>query len=100
MDLNAAIRDFQLVPPVDPKVVEGTPMAERLTSLEGARIALLDNRKGNANVLLEALGGILRERHGVADTQLAEKPIFSRPSPAELLQDLAGYDGALTAIGD
>ena len=100
MNLSDAIRDFQLVPPVDPKVVEGTPMAERPASLGGARLAILDNRKGNANVLLTALGEQLRTRHGIADVTRYEKPIFSRPSPSELLDDLVSYDVVVTAIGD
>ncbi len=100
MELHDAIRDFQLVPPVDPKLTEGRGMAPRPTSLDGLRIGLLDNRKSNANVLLDALGRGLQEEHGVASTTMLVKPIFSRPSPDELITELEDYDAVLTAIGD
>lgn len=100
MDLHAAIRDFQLVPPVDPKLSEGRQMAPRPERLEGLRLGLLDNRKSNANVLLEELGRQLETDHGVAGSTMLVKPIFSRPSPGELLTELEDYDAVLTAIGD
>lgn len=100
MKLHDAIRDFQLVPPVDPGAVAGRDMADRLPGLEGARIGLLDNRKGNANVLLEALGEHLRREHRAAAAEMREKPIFSRPSPEDMLRGLEEYDAVLTAIGD
>jgi hypothetical protein len=100
MKLADAIRDFQLVPPVDPRVSEGRRMAARPTDLRGARVGLLDNRKGNANVLLAALGRGLEDAHGAADVVLREKPIFSRPAPADLLADLATFDVVVTALAD
>lgn len=100
MDLHDVIRDFQLVPPVDPKLSDGQQMAQRPTDLKGLRIGLVDNRKSNANVLLEELGQSLEKRYGVAETHLLVKPIFSRPSPGELLIELEDYDAVLTAIGD
>lgn len=100
MDLQDAIRDFQLVPPVDPKLSEGQEMADRPVELKGLRLGLLDNRKSNANVLLEELGRGLMEQYDVAGTSMLVKPIFSRPSPGELLTELEDYDAVLTAIGD
>lgn len=100
MDLHDAIRDFQLVPPVDPKLSEGQDMAPRPADLQGLHLGLLDNRKSNANVLLDALGRGLVDQYGVADSTMLVKPIFSRPSPGELITELEDYDAVLTAIGD
>ena len=100
MNLQDAIRDFQLVPPIDPTVTAGRTMAERPGDLRGLRLGLLDNRKGNANVLIDEIGGVLQRDHGAASADLMVKPIFSRPAPAELLEALAGYDAVITAIGD
>lgn len=100
MKLHDAIREFQLVPPVDPRVMEGRAMAPRPGDLAGARVGLLDNRKGNANVLLDAIGERLIRDHGAASCELFVKPIFSRPSPPELLDDLASFDVVVTAVAD
>lgn len=100
MDLHDAIRDFQLVPPIDPNVAAGRSMAERPTDLRGARLGLLDNRKGNANVLIDALGEHLQRAHAAASAEMYVKPIFSRPSPSDLLGELTGFDAVITAIGD
>ncbi len=100
MNLQDAIRDFQLVPPVDPRMMESRALAPRPGDLAGARVGLLDNRKGNANVLLEAIGQRLVRDHGAASCELLVKPIFSRPSPPELLDKLASFDAVVTAVAD
>lgn len=100
MRLQDAIRDFQLVPPVDPRMMQGRRMANRPADLRDARVGLLDNRKGNANVLLSELGRGLEERYGAATTSMRVKPIFSRPSPEPLLAELETFDAVVTAIGD
>ncbi|MPZ60988.1 MAG: hypothetical protein GEU93_06780 [Propionibacteriales bacterium] len=100
MRLEDAIRDFQLVPPIDPRVTEQRRMAERPTDLAGLRVGLLDNRKANANVLLTSIGGGLEERYGAGSTALFEKPVFSRPSPEHLLSELERFDAVVTALGD
>lgn len=100
MNLHDAIRDFQLVPPIDPSVTAGRNMADRPADMAGLRIGLLDNRKGNANVLIGELGVQLQRQHGTASADMLVKPIFSRPAPPELLEELTGFDAVITAIGD
>ena len=100
MELRDAIRDFQLFPPIDPRMSEERAMAPRLSDLRGKRVGLLDNRKSNANVLLSEMGRLLAAEHGAAEAVMLEKPIFSRPSPDELLTQLEDFDLVLTAIGD
>ena len=100
MRLADAIRDFQLVPPVDPRVSDGRQMAARPPDLRCARVGLLDNRKGNANVLLAALGRGLEDVHDAAAVTLREKPIFARPAPDDLLADLETFDVVVTALAD
>lgn len=100
MNLADAIRDFQLIPPIDPALAQPRDLAERRAHLAGAHVALLDNRKGNADVLLTEIGAELQRRHAAADATLFTKPIFSRPSPDALIDEVAGYDVAVAAIGD
>ena len=92
---------YELVLPIDPQAAEARRSAPRLESLAGCRLGLLDNRKGNANVLLERVGERLVAQHGVARLEREEKPIFSRPSTPEQLDRLArSCDAVIAAIGD
>ncbi len=100
MKIEEAIREFQLIPPVDPTLAQSRDLANRENDLSGARVALLDNRKGNANTLLVEIGEQLRQGHGAAEAQLFTKPIFSRPSPEALIKDVSQFDVVITAIGD
>ena len=100
MRLEDAIRDFQLVPPVDPRVTAQRRMADRPSGLGGVRVGLLDNRKANANVLLTSLGRGLEEHYQAGSTAMFEKPVFSRPSPEDLLSELERFDVVVTALGD
>lgn len=100
MRIEDALRDFQLVAPVDPSISEERETADRLDTLVGIRLGLLDNRKGNANLLLDLIGDELRRQHEVADVDMLVKPIFSRPAPPDIVEALRDYDAVLTAIGD
>ena len=92
---------YELVLPIDPQAAQARHPAPRLATLAGCRVGLLDNRKGNANVLLERVGERLVAEHGAARLEREEKPIFSRPATPEQLDRLARTcDAVVTAIGD
>ena len=92
---------YELVSPVDDRRGEDRRLAPRLESLAGARVGLLDNRKGNANVLLARLDEKLRREYAVASVHWEEKPIFSRPATDKQLDRLVEHcDAVITAIGD
>ena len=60
---------MKTIPVYDPRgVVEATPLAlaPRAKSLEGLRLALLDNTKWNANKLLRGVRDRLAEKHRFA----------------------------------
>jgi len=81
----------------------GTPVLarRRRRDLSGATVGLLANTKHNSDTLLDAIGQLLRERHGVAGLVLERKPYFGRPLPEEMAADLASRcDVVITAIGD
>jgi hypothetical protein len=75
-------------------------LAPRLVSLAGRRIGVLDNRKANADRLLDEVERILRERYGVQVTARHQKPDFSRPAPPSLLDDLRDCEAVITGVGD
>jgi hypothetical protein len=98
--VDALIADLDLVDPSDPRRIDDKRPAPRLHSLTGTRVALLENRKPNARELLEELGRLLVERGGVNAANVHSKFIYSRPAAAEIVDELAGYDAVVTAIGD
>ena len=75
--------------------------APRLESLKGRRGALLDNRKGNADRLLQAIGELLVERYDVGEVDAVRKFIYSRRADPQVIDDLVrDYDFVVTAVGD
>jgi hypothetical protein len=98
-DLDALVKRLDLVDPTDPAVRAHAP-APRLATLAGVRIGLLDNRKPNAALLLAELGALLHERFELEAVEPRSKFIYSRPAAPEIVDELAGCDAVITAIGD
>lgn len=76
-------------------------LAPRLTSLEGKRIGLIDNRKRHSDVFLARLQELMKERYKVADFQYYTKDGASVPTPEEVMADLtANCDAVIHAVAD
>jgi hypothetical protein len=74
--------------------------APRPMDLAGRVIALLDNTKEQADVILEAVGEDLTKRYGVADVILTRKEFFSKPAKPELIDALSKKaQAAIAAVG-
>ena len=95
---------MKTIPVYDPRgVVEATPLAlaPRAKSLEGLRLALLDNTKWNANKLLRGVRDRLAEKHRFAAVNYYRKESFSLIARPELIDEIAANnDLVLTAIAD
>ena len=77
------------------------PLAPRVETLDGARLAVLDNGKWNAGKLLCAVVDRLASRVAFASVERFRKASFSRNAEPEQLEVIAGgAEVALTAIGD
>lgn len=98
--LAALAGRWKLVLPFDPTVEERVRLAPRPATLDGKRIGLLNNTKGNADHLLERIALRLRERYAITDFVRLTKPIFSRVAPDEQLAQLRECDLVITAIAD
>ena len=87
--------------PVTTSVARPRVGAPRLASLEGKRIALLDNGKVNSGPVLVAIAKRLQARFGVAEFK-AWKKRHAGDSGAAVIPSLVAWkpDLALTAIGD
>lgn len=80
--------------------VDATPgkLAGRLTSLEGARIAILDNGKEYADQVLEAIADAIKRDHRVKEITFWRKGYPAKGAP--FLEDVAAScDAAITGVG-
>jgi predicted GTPase len=76
------------------------PLAPRPMDLRGKVVGIIDNTKEQADVIAEAMAEGLREKYGVAKVIVRRKPFFSKPAPAELLEEIAREaDVAIAAVG-
>jgi len=64
-------------------------LATRPMDLAGKVVGLLDNTKEQADVILETIGQVLRERYGVAKVVIRRKEAFSKPATEALLNEMA-----------
>ena len=94
MNLSPTVLD-----PTDERQPAARPHAERLASIAGQRIALLDISKARGDVFLDRLAEHLAERG--ARLERFSKATFSRPAPADLRQEIATRcDAVIEALAD
>ena len=73
--------------------------ADRLSSIEGATIGLLDISKARGDVFLNQLESLLTGRG--AKVERFSKPTFTRPAPIDLRQKIAQQcDAVIEALAD
>jgi urease gamma subunit len=64
-------------------------LAPRPADLAGKVVGLLDNTKEQADVILETVADVLRERYGVAKVIIRRKEYYSKPASEELINEMA-----------
>ena len=90
---------YSLTPTTEP-IVPGFIPAPRLDSLENKRLGLIDDAKDGAQVLLEEITDVLKERYGVASVNYHRKPSASKPvDPGALSEMTKDCDYVVIAIG-
>jgi len=92
---------MRIVDPIGSSAAAAKTLALRPRSLEGVTIALLDNSKPNAGVLLERVGALLAARGGARAVRTWGKPGSSiAATPAVIEEIAAAARVALTASAD
>lgn len=76
-------------PAAEPEAAKVVVAAPRLASLQGKRVALVDNSKHRATETLDAIEALLRDRYGVASFERYRKDNPSIATPPEVLRGLA-----------
>jgi hypothetical protein len=75
-------------------------LAPRPIDLAGKVVGLLDNTKEQADVILETVAKVLRERYGVARVIIRRKEFYSKPATAALIDEFASeVQVAAAAVG-
>ena len=75
------------VSPLDPRVRGDDPLAPRLPSLEGRRVALLDIGKNRGAEFLDRIEEHLQAARAI--TERFAKPLFSRAAAGDLIERVA-----------
>jgi hypothetical protein len=88
------------VSPIDDRTREPVPFADRLDSLAGATVGLVDISKPKGREFLDRVEQLLVEQHGVAEVVRLVKPTFTRPAPPEVLSEAERCGAVLVALAD
>lgn len=92
---------MQLYAPTAPAPKRKALRAPALSSLEGARIGILENGKLNAEEMLREVAELFVQRHGCTIRTVASKRNASAPAPANTLVKVApDVDFLITGLGD
>ena len=80
---------LRLLSPVGESLRENVTLPALPESLAGRTVGFIDNTKHNFDRLVDEIGGILRERHGVKTVVRRRKANASTPAAPEILIELA-----------
>ncbi len=92
---------IELLDPTTETVTQSFTYVPRPSSLEGKRVALIENTKFNSDKLLQKIGEILVEEYGAAETRMWRKRNSSVPAHEEIIAEVKKTSDVMVAgIGD
>ena len=91
---------IQVLDPTNETVPPLGRTAERLTTLAGKTVGFISNGKEGTKSFFAHLDHMLRDEHGVANVIWRTKSNYSAPAGADIVADIAGWDVAISGIGD
>jgi len=89
-----------IVHPGNESVPRAATPPERLASLAGKKIGLLDISKPGGSYFLDRLEEIFRTRYGAAEVLRTKKPTFSKNAPLQIIEQLRGMDAVVEGLAD
>ena len=75
-------------------------LAPRVTSLDGAVVAVVSNGKKGTIPFFDAMETVLKANHGVAEIVRITKGNYSTPCEADSLNDAARWQALIAGVGD
>ena len=92
---------IELLDPTTGAVAQKIAYAPRPNSLEGQRIALIENTKFNSDKLLVKIGDILVHDYGAASARMWRKRNSSVPAHEEIIEEVRKTcDVVVAGVGD
>ena len=91
---------MRVLDPTFEETAVGFAPALRLEGLRGTTIGIISNGKEGTAHFFAHLERILRDRFGVAAVVQRVKGNLSAPAEREIMDDAAGWDAAITGVGD
>jgi len=93
--------EHQLVNPSTEAITAAFNGAPRLLTIAGAKVGIIDDSKQNADVLLQELAEVLKNKYEISGVEWHRKPSASRPAdPVKLKLLTENCDAVVIAIGD
>ncbi len=91
----------EFLDPTGDAAIQHFSLAEGLTTLQGARVGIIENNKTNADKFLMMVFEEMRELYGVEQVKMIRKKELSQPALPDQIEEIAGWaDFAITGIGD
>jgi hypothetical protein len=92
---------IEILDPTTEAATQSIAYAPRPGSLEGKRVALIENTKFNSDKLLQKIGDLLVKEYGAADTRMFRKKNSSVPAHEEVIGEVRKTCNVMVAgIGD
>lgn len=91
---------IQVLDPTNETVPPLGAIAPRLATLAGKTVGFISNGKEGTKGFFGHLDRMLREDWGVADVIWRTKSNYSAPADPWIAAEIAGWDAAITGIGD
>ncbi len=92
---------IEILDPTTAAATQTIAYAQRPASLEGKRVALVENTKFNSDRLLARVGEVLKTEYGVAETRMWRKRNSSVPAHDEIIAEIREWGDVMVAgIGD
>jgi hypothetical protein len=92
---------IEILDPTTEAAAQSIAYAPRPGSLEGKRVALIENTKFNSDKLLQRIGDVLVREYGAAGTRMFRKKNSSVPAHEEIIAEVRkACDVMVAGIGD
>lgn len=92
---------IQLLDPTTAAATQSVAWVPRPASLEGKRVALIENTKFNSDRLLQKVGEVLVKEYGASGTQMWRKRNSSVPAHDAIIEEVRkSCDVMVAGIGD
>jgi hypothetical protein len=99
MNMSGGTRTILLYEPIAEEGKDQDMLAQRLSTLDGKVVGLLNNTKDLVDTLLDEVKNLLQKDFPKAEFRFFRKESVSGAAP-ELLEELAACDAVVGAVGD